>query len=117
MTNKRVELEDINRAALAFFSALLEGQKVGTAPGFTATIGLASTQVLATQAARIHSLIINDSDTDIYLALGEAAVLNKGPKLLPGGVFEISWYNLYTGAINAICATANKVLCGMDART
>lgn len=77
------------------------------------TVGAATTAILAANAARKYALIINDSDTVIYLKIGAAAVLNEGIRLnAQGGSYEMSaqYGNLDTRAINAISSVAGKVL-------
>ena len=81
-----------------------------TAVNVTTTTGA----VLAANANRLYALLVNDSDTVIYIKLGAAAVANQGIRLnADGGSYEMSAMlgNLYTGAINGIHAgTGNKVL-------
>lgn len=85
-----------------------------TAPTHTApTIGNTTTTALAANASRVYALLVNDSDEVIYIKLGAAAVLNQGIRLnASGGSYEMSRQvgNLYTGAINAICASGSKKL-------
>lgn len=84
-----------------------------TTPTHTAvTVGVATTALLASNANRLYALLINDSNETIYIKLGVAAVLNEGIRLnVSGGSYEISkkFGNLYTGAINGICASGGKV--------
>jgi hypothetical protein len=78
-----------------------------------ASVGVVSTQILAANVNRKYALIINDSDTVIYLKIGEAAVLNQGIRLNPnGGAYEMSSVigDLVTGAINGISSAANKTV-------
>lgn len=74
----------------------------------------ASGAALASNANRLYALVVNDSDTTIYIKLGADAVANQGIRLNAyGGAYEMSKKlgNLYTGAINCIHAsTGNKVL-------
>ena len=83
-----------------------------TTPTHTApTIGATSTAALAANANRLYALLVNDSDTPIYIKLGATAVANQGIRLnANGGSYELSEKegNLYTGAINAICASGGK---------
>lgn len=63
--------------------------------------------VLAANANRRYALLVNDSDTVIYIMLGAAAVANQGIRInANGGNYEMSLMlgNLYTGAINGIHA-------------
>lgn len=73
----------------------------------------ADTQALAANTQRSYLLIVNDSDTIIYIALGATAAVNTGIRLnANGGSYEMSRHlgNLYTGAIRAICAISGKNL-------
>ncbi len=73
--------------------------------GAAAAVATASTLGLAANANRRYAILVNDSDTTIYLGLGTAAVLNQGVRLnANGGSYEMSWElgNLYIGAIYAI---------------
>jgi hypothetical protein len=48
-------------------------------------------------------LLVNDGDSDIYLAFGGPAVANKGVRLnANGGSFEINITNPWQGSINAV---------------
>lgn len=82
-------------------------------------VGVTSTLILASKAARIYALIVNDSDTVIYLALGAAAILHRGIRLnANGGAYEINWTNLHTDAIYGIHgSTGNKVVTTVESET
>ena len=77
-----------------------------TTPTHTAVnVTTSSGAVLAANANRKYALLINDSDTTIYMKLGAAAVVNQGIRLnANGGSYEMStlFGNLYTGAIYGI---------------
>lgn len=62
-----------------------------------------NTVVIAANANRRYLLIVNDSDTLIYLALGGAAAVNTGIPLVPNqlGIIELYGDTLYRGAVNA----------------
>lgn len=86
-----------------------------TTPTHTAVnVTTGSGEVLAANANRLYALLVNDSDTVIYIKLGAAAVANQGIRLNAyGGNYEMSAMlgNLYIGAINGIHAgSGNKVL-------
>lgn len=75
----------------------------------TAAVSVAttSTTALAANSSRRWALLVNDSDTVIYLAIGAAALKNSGIRLnANGGSYEMSLAlgNLNTGAIYAIHA-------------
>jgi hypothetical protein len=77
------------------------------------SVGATSTSVLAAKAGRKYALIINDSDSTIYLKIGSAAALNTGIRLnANGGSYEMyaAAGNLDTRAINAISSGAGKTL-------
>lgn len=76
------------------------------------TVGTTTTVVSAANPIRMFEIITNISDTAIYIAFGSAALASKGILLNPGDSLA---YGLYTsipwnGSVNAICASANKVL-------
>lgn len=78
-----------------------------------ATIGVASGVALAANANRKYALLVNDSDSAIYIKIGAAAVLSEGIRLnAGGGSYEMSvgYGNLDTRVINAISSGAGKVL-------
>jgi len=77
------------------------------------SVGATTTVALAENANRKYLTLVNDSDEVIYYAFGAAAVLNSGGRLnAAGGVIEMKITDnvMYTGAINAICASGSKVL-------
>lgn len=82
-------------------------------PSF-ATVTAVSSQVLAANVNRNAAVLVNDSDTDIYISFRIPAVANRGIRLNSnGGVIVLSrWGSLFTtGAIFAVHAsTGNKNL-------
>ena len=86
-----------------------------TTPEHTAVnVTTITSEVLAANAGRLYALLVHDSDTDIYIKLGAAAVAHEGIRLNAGG----GWYemsamlgNLYVGTINGIhTGSGDKVL-------
>lgn len=66
-------------------------------------VAAASTLVLADNPQRKYALIINTSNTDVWLRLGSAAALNQGIFVARNGfAYEISANNLWTGEIYGI---------------
>ncbi len=66
-------------------------------------VGLASAVVLAANPNRADADFVNDGDNVIYLARGNAAVLNQGIRLNPnGGSYHIGLFNLFLGDIYGI---------------
>lgn len=82
-----------------------------TATNGATTVGSSTTQVLAANGGRIGASFVNDSDEVIYLAFGASAVANQGIRLnASGGAYTMPRDSIYTGSINAICASGSKVL-------
>jgi len=78
------------------------------------TCGTTSVLVLPANSKRLGAVLVNDSDTVIYIYLGDGpAVVNAGIRLnASGGAYEItSFNNPWMGQIHAICGSATKVLC------
>src|SRR5512133_3637925 len=67
-------------------------------------VGVATAEALAANANRKYVLLVNDSDTTVYLGLGVAAVVGQGIRLSAnGGSLELdAGSGWYVGAINAI---------------
>ena len=83
-------------------------QTTSTSAG-NVSVGGTTTKVLDANTARRFVEIVNDSDETVYLALGDAAVMNKGIRLnASGGSFSINALNLYQGIIHAICSSGGK---------
>ena len=83
----------------------LEHHQFNSVTGTHAGVGSVSTLVLAQNTSRKWASVINNSDTPMVLNLGSAATAGEGIRLGTAGgerKFEISWLNLYTGAINKI---------------
>lgn len=80
------------------------------------TIGSTSTLVMAANEARKFASLINDSDEEIYIALGVAAEMNKGRRInRRGGTLTISGGAPFRGVIYAICSSGSKNLCTAEA--
>lgn len=75
------------------------------------TVGNTTTAILPANTDRGYASFVNDSDEDIYLGLGVAAVMNRGKRLnANGGSFEINLTDLFKGAVNAICSSGGKII-------
>lgn len=70
------------------------------------TVGNTSTSVLASNSSRIATIIVNDSDEDVYVNLSGTAVMNEGIRLNAHGGSLVE--KNYTGAVTAICASGGK---------
>lgn len=72
-----------------------------------ASVGVASGQVVAANGSRKGLILVNTSGNRISLGLGQAAVLDSGPTLMPnGGVFNMGEYDFTTEAVFAIASGA-----------
>ena len=96
---------------LALLTDTLFQKSFTTATNSLGTVGTTSAVLLPANTSRKYASFVNDSDTKIYLGLGNPAVSGKGiPLVANGGSFEIDWTNAYTGTISAITTAANKVM-------
>lgn len=78
-------------------------------------VGVTAIEILPPNPQRNYALMVNDSDTDIYLSLGGTAVVNKGIRVNSGGGnYEINSTNLYKGRITAISSAADKTLLSVE---
>jgi len=77
-----------------------------------------SAELLAANPDREYAIFINDSDTVIYLAFGEDAVINSGVRInATGGSYEMARHlgNLNQLVVNAIHAgSGNKKCVGLE---
>lgn len=79
--------------------------RVGTYTNTYATVGAATTEIVATNPNRMHLVLVNDSTQVMYLAFGADAVIGSGVRLnASGGSYEMTPENLFTAEIDAICA-------------
>lgn len=75
------------------------------------SVGNTSTLVLAANSSRRYLFLVNDSDENIYVSLGSAAVMNEGILLTSqGGALTLDTTSMYIGAIYAICSSGTKNL-------
>ena len=104
-------LAGINSRSGSDGSVLLQYNDTAT----TTTVGVTSAgqSVLALNENRNCAVLVNDSDTNIYIKLGASPALDTGILLNAyGGSFTITAANCYTGPITAVCnsATAKNLL-------
>ena len=78
------------------------------------TIGNTSTSIAASNESRKIIALVNNSDVNIFIALGAAAVLNSGIRLTANGGNIVIANPIYTGAINGIAATSGHSLVVME---
>ena len=83
-----------------------------TQPGIGYTVGVGSTTIVKRNPGRSWCLIVNDSDTDMYLRFGDdAAALNSGLRLNVNGgsvLFGPDTDMSYIGSVQCISAVATK---------
>lgn len=75
----------------------------------SATVGMASSQILAANAARTGLVIVNLSSTTVSFGLGVSAVLNSGISLTGGGIWEMDSFLFTTDAIFAIASDTTSL--------
>ena len=79
--------------------------------GTKATVGSSSGEVVAANTSRKFLAIVNDSNDEVFLGIGETAVINEGIRLNAGGgsvVFGGSGLPLMLLAVNGIASGASK---------
>ena len=90
----------------------LKTKAVGQTPKVV-NVTTTSGEILAANPARHSAILTNDSDTIIYIALGQTALLNASPRVnAAGGVYTITPGGVNSKeAVNAIHGgTGNKRL-------
>jgi len=112
---KRIAVDDDGKAIAIIRAEAGEGQ----APDGV-NVTTSSTEILAANASRKWAVIVNDSDTTMYLAIGQDAEVNKGIRLnARGGVIVISRTGdiFSTQAVNGIHGgSGNKVATVQEAQ-
>lgn len=74
-------------------------------------VGTTAVEILPPNRPVQYVLFSNDSDTAIYISLGQQAVAHQGIRLnANGGWYEISATNMYRGRVWAISTAATKRL-------
>jgi hypothetical protein len=74
----------------------------------SATVGVTSAQILASNASRKGLIVVNTSPNTVSLGLGASAVLSNGVTLTPQGTFWMDEFSLSTAAVNAIASAASS---------
>lgn len=96
---------------LRWFRLRSEPQSVADEGAGSVSVGSSTTEIFAANDDRQSATIVNDSDEEVYLGLGVAAVMNKGIRLnAAGGSYEINLSNPWVGTVNGICASGSKVV-------
>lgn len=94
------------------YQSSLEHRRLAKAainPGNAVVVGANSTPIFLENKERMGARFVNDSDEDFYVKMGAAAVMHEGDLVSPGDAWETNQDDLYTGAVNAICASGGKV--------
>jgi len=83
------------------------------ADGATNTGAGVSVEVLRPNKARVGATFTNNSDTDMYLIFNDPAIAGAIGKLIKanGGVYAITLFNPWHGAVSVYCAAGAKSLC------
>ena len=81
---------------------------------FNVTVNATSTTILSANANRKLLILVNDSNQNIYITLGETAVINSAIRLNANGGSLTLDNPIYTGQISAICASGNKKIIGVE---
>ena len=81
-------------------------------------VSTTSGAILAANASRKCAIIVNDSDTVMYLAIGQTAVINRGIRVNAGGgnlIISKTGDIFSVEAVNGIHAgSGNKVCCAQE---
>ena len=98
-----------------FFDSYFKDPKFTVATHGNVNIGTTSGVVVNANPNRKYLLIVNDSSTKAYTAIGQVAAQNKGIQLAAdGGYYEMTFLNLATGTISAITSVASVNLSWME---
>lgn len=84
---------------------LLGQHQFGTVSNGSVWVGTDTTTILAANSDRKYAGFWNNSDSVLSLALGADAVADQGVRLGTAGgerQFNLTWENLYAGAISGI---------------
>ncbi len=76
----------------------------------SASVGVVSAQILATNSSRRGLVLTNLSNATISVGFGSAAVLNAGVTLMPGGTFVMDSFMFSRAAVNTIASAAASTL-------
>lgn len=103
--NRRVDVRNTNTNPQPVI-----GAQFATSSNTRPTVSSTSSVVLSANANRRYAHFINNGTTTIFLKLGDTAVASQGIPLGPTEMYEITMYNLFTGAIHAIKTGASAAL-------
>jgi hypothetical protein len=84
---------------------------MSNASNISHTVTTTSAKVLKENPLRKYAILVNNSDTVIYICLGQPASSTYGIRLnANGGNYEINSNNLWTGEIWAYCSASKNLL-------
>jgi hypothetical protein len=96
---------------IVLFMSIAHGVVIASTSTNAMLVPTYSTTVLASNYARKYAIVVNVSDTDMWIRLGTGVTVNSGiPVAKNFGSYEIVDENLYVGAITAVCSTINKTI-------
>lgn len=89
------------------------GSEFDTVSNFTVNIGSTSTLVRSAVSTRKILALVNNSDVNIFIHLGSAAVLNSGIRLNANGGSLVLADPVWKGTVYAITASSGQLV-GID---
>jgi hypothetical protein len=90
------------------------GTEFDNASNFEVTIGSTSTEIKAANESRKMLALVNNSDVNIFISLGSAAVMNSGIRLNANGGNIVLASPVYMGSVFGIAATNGHSLVGVE---
>lgn len=90
------------------------GTEFENATNFEVTIGSVSTEIKAANESRKLLALVNNSDVNIFISLGSAAVMNSGIRLNANGGNIVLASPVYMGAVFGITAAGGKSIVGVE---
>ena len=106
----QLQRADLERIFLLLASSLLGGGMAALGPD-SATVGVASAELLSVNPERRGLILVNDSSNVIYLAFGVPAEIGKGIRLNPnGGSFTMTGTSFSNDAVFGIATGAGSNL-------
>jgi hypothetical protein len=90
------------------------GTEFDTASNFEVTIGSTSTEIKEANESRKMLALVNNSDVNIFISLGSAAVMNSGIRLNANGGNIVLANPVFMGSVFGISASGGKSLVGVE---
>lgn len=90
------------------------GTEFENASNFAVTIGTTSTLIKSANESRKLLALVNDSDVNIFIALGAPAVMNSGIRLNANGGNIVLASPVFMGDVYGITAAGGKIIVGVE---